>query len=81
MGVRQDVIASFGTPTFWSIGVFVATIMFALTAMAGLCVTLIAKRSTINRAVRWHALLVSGAQVTVALYLASWGVIGLRSWA
>ena len=78
---QAQAIERFGKATPWSVGFMVTTILFAITAVAGLCVAFSAKRSAINRGVRWHGLLSSGVLVVLALYLAAWGVIGLQSWA
>ena len=79
-GGTDDPIGNVAKPTGWSVGLMVATILFALTALAGLCVTLISKRAPINRMVRIHSLLVTSGQVLLALYLAYWGIIAVQTW-
>ena len=71
---------NFGRMSLWSLGFFVSTLFFAISAAAGLGVTFSAKRSSIRRGVRWHSLLVASAQTMLSFYLAYWGLIGLRSW-
>jgi len=52
----------------------------ALTAVA--CVHVwTARKWPVRRAVYWHSVLVSIALATLTLSLASWGFVGLRTWA
>jgi len=77
---QSDEIGNFGRMSPWSLGFFVSTLFFAISAAAGLGVAFSAKRSSIRRGVRWHSLLVASAQTMLAFYLAYWGLLGLRSW-
>jgi CubicO group peptidase (beta-lactamase class C family) len=77
---EDDILQRFGNPTFWSVGFCVLTVAFALTAVAGLVLTLRARNSGVRRGIYAHALAVSLANTAVAGYLAYWGIIGYRSW-
>jgi hypothetical protein len=70
-----------GTANVLTVGIYAATILFALFSLIGLVLALRVPKSEINRAARIHSLLVSLACCTVALFFASWGLIGLRLWA
>lgn len=70
-----------GTVNRWSATVFAGTILFAVLSLWGLWLALYVPRSEIRRAVRVHSLLVSGACVLLAWFLASWHLLGMRTWA
>jgi hypothetical protein len=70
-----------GTANVLTVGIYGATILFALLSLIGLILAIRVPKSEINRAARIHSLLVSLACCTVALFFASWGLIGLRLWA
>jgi hypothetical protein len=73
-------IERLGTPTLWSVGLFIGTLAFAALAVLGLVVSLLCRHRGINRLVWWHAFAASLLLTVVAAYLASWGVIGIRLW-
>jgi hypothetical protein len=76
-----DPIERLGKPTIWSVGFCMLTWIFAMTSIAGFVQAIRARRWDVRPGVRCHALLVSTANVCVLVYLAYWGVIGLRTWA
>jgi CubicO group peptidase (beta-lactamase class C family) len=69
-----------GTHNLSTIGIFLATILFPTFSLLGLLFALRVPKAEIHRAVRIHSLLVSVACCIVAVFLASWGLIGLRLW-
>ena len=69
-----------GKPTLWSIGFWIVTWLFALSAILGLVQAYRARAWEIRRGVRTHSLLVSSASTLIMLYLAYWGIIGIRTW-
>jgi len=73
--------SAIGTANLFTIGIYMATILFALLALLGVVLAVRVPKTEINRAVRIHSLLVSLACCVVALFFASWGLIGLRLWA
>ncbi|HXN51365.1 MAG TPA: serine hydrolase domain-containing protein [Candidatus Acidoferrum sp.] len=72
--------SAIGTPNMFTIGIYMATILFALLSLLGLVLALRVPKAEIHRGVRIHSLLVSLACCAVALFFASWGLIGLRLW-
>jgi hypothetical protein len=73
--------AAIGTLNFFTLGIFLATILFPLLSLWGLVLALRVPKEEINRSVRVHSLLVSLACCVFAVFLASWGLIGVRLWA
>ena len=73
--------SAIGTANLFTIGIYMATIVFALLSLLGVVLALRVPKTEINRAVRIHSLLVSLACCVAALFFASWGLIGLRLWA
>ncbi len=73
--------SAIGTLNLFTVGIYAATILFALLSLLGLVLALRVPKAEIHRAVRIHSLLVSLACCVVALFFASWGLIGLRLWA
>jgi CubicO group peptidase (beta-lactamase class C family) len=75
-----DSIDRLGNITAWSISICVLTILFAVTSLAALLQAWRARHWAVRRGVRVHALLVAAACTAITIYLASWGMIGLRTW-
>jgi hypothetical protein len=73
--------SAIGTANIFTIGIYMATILFALLSLLGLVLALRVPKAEIHPGVRIHSLLVSLACCVVALFFASWGLIGLRLWA
>jgi len=69
-----------GNVTVWSISICVLTILFAVTSLAGLVQAWRARHWAVRRGVWIHSLLVAATCTATAIYLASWGLIGLRTW-
>ena len=72
--------ARLGKMTIWSVAVSALTLLFAVGAVGGLVQIFRARKWPIRRLIYIHALLVALANVIVLLYLAYWGIIGLRTW-
>ena len=73
--------SAIGTANVFTIGIYIATLLFALLSLLGLVLALRVPKTEIHPAVRIHSLLVSIACCLVAVFFASWGLIGLRLWA
>lgn len=73
--------ALIGTFNALTLGIFLATILFPLLSLYSLFLARAVPPSEIQRGVRIHSLLVSLACCVVALFLSSWGLIGVRLWA
>jgi CubicO group peptidase (beta-lactamase class C family) len=70
-----------GTANLVTVTIFLVTLLFPLLAVAGLILAFRVPGAEIHRGVRAHSLLVSLACCTLAAFLASWGLIGVRLWA
>jgi CubicO group peptidase (beta-lactamase class C family) len=66
---------------FWSVIVWLATLIFALLSLAGLALAVSVPRKEIHSWVRIHSLLVSLACCVVTIFFSAWHLIGLRLWA
>ena len=69
-----------GTHNVSTIGIFLATILFPVFSFLGLILAFRVPKAEIHGGVRIHSLLVSLACCVVAVFLASWGLFGLRLW-
>ena len=76
-----DSVQRFGNLTVWSGTVFVATIVFAFATIMAAWSVATARLELVRPPVRWFSVIVSLALVIGLVYLAYWGVIGLRTWA
>jgi CubicO group peptidase (beta-lactamase class C family) len=76
----SDLLVRLGTPTVYSVGFAVLTVMFAVSALAGAVQVLRTRPADAGHGVWWHSALVSGANLFVLLYLGAYGMIGMRFW-
>lgn len=77
----SDWIERFGNLTVWSALLCLLTITFALAVVAGVIAVLRAPRHEVRRGVLRYSMIVTAALVIALVYLAYWGMIGLRTWA
>jgi len=77
----NDAIARLGNLTFWSFGIFLATLLFAFATLASVVALWRSRKRQIRASVRWFSILATSALLIAAIYLAFWGVIGMRTWA
>jgi CubicO group peptidase (beta-lactamase class C family) len=70
-----------GVLNFWSVVVFLATLLFVLLSLFGLFLAVSVPKTEIHSGVRIHSLLVSLACCIVTLFFSAWHLIGLRLWA
>jgi CubicO group peptidase (beta-lactamase class C family) len=77
----DDGIARLGHMTIWSFGIFLTTLIFAVASLASAVALWLARNTEIRRSVRWFSIAVTTALLIAAVYLAYWGVIGIRTWA
>ena len=80
INAASDMIPRLGNLTVWSGGIFLATLLFGAATLAAAYSLWRSRKAEIRRFVRWHSMLVTAGLVIAALYLAWWGVIGLRTW-
>jgi CubicO group peptidase (beta-lactamase class C family) len=73
--------ADTGKLTVWTAGIFALGILFPLLSLYGLLLAVRAPKSEIHNGARVHSLLVALACCVVAIFIASWHLIGLRLWA
>lgn len=77
----SDIISRLGNVTVWSLAIFSTTLLFAVTSIISAWTAWRARTEGIRRPVRIYSMLVSAALIIATIYLAYWGIIGLRTWA
>lgn len=77
----DDAIARLGNLTGWSAAIWLTTVTFGVASLASALSLWLAPRESVRSGVRRFSLIVSAALLIAAVYLAYWGVIGLRTWA
>ena len=77
----DDPIHRLGNPTLWSLGFYLATLVFAVTSVYGLIKVYRARNWEIRKRIWFHSGLVCLFCTIATGYLAYWGIIGLRTWA
>ncbi|HEY1471563.1 MAG TPA: serine hydrolase domain-containing protein [Candidatus Acidoferrum sp.] len=75
-----DFIARMGNMTGWSVAFFLTTILFAVATLASAVALWRAPEQGVRLGVRRYSALVTAALLIATLYLAYWGIIGLRTW-
>lgn len=75
-----DEIGRLGNMTLWSLGIFVTTLAFATAALISAWTAWQTRSEGARRGVRIYSMIVSAALVLATIYLAYWGIIGLRTW-
>jgi len=76
----SDVITRLGSLTVYSGGIFVTSLLFALFSLLSLLALWRARNQPIRGYVRWLSICTTWALVIAVVYLAWWGVIGIRTW-
>jgi hypothetical protein len=76
---NAEIITRMGNLTVWSCGVFVCTILFAVGSIAS--AVSVWRAQNVRKWVRRYSAAVALALIIATLYLAYWGMIGLRTWA
>ncbi len=69
------------TPSPFAVSIFLLTILYAILSLVGLVLALLSFGYPMNRAARIHSFAVAFACIGWTVYLAYWGMIGLRFWA
>ena len=75
-----DFIGRMGNMTAWSVSFFLATILFAVATVASVVALWRAPEQGVRLGVRRYSAMVTAALLIATLYLAYWGIIGLRTW-
>jgi hypothetical protein len=73
--------ARLGRPTVWSLGLFLSTLFFGAASVASAVALWLARKREIRGFVRWHSIVVTSGLLIAVVYLAYWGVLGIRTWA
>jgi CubicO group peptidase (beta-lactamase class C family) len=76
-----DLIERLGNLTGWSAALFLATVTFGIASLGSAISLWKTPAQNVRRAVRRFSLAVTLALLIAAVYLAYWGIIGLRTWA
>jgi hypothetical protein len=76
-----DLFASYGKPSFASVGFMVGTIAFAVLSFWSVLTVVCERKTPMNRWNYWYAVILSSLHLLMTLYLLFAGVIGLRTWA
>ncbi|MGA2807589.1 MAG: serine hydrolase [Terracidiphilus sp.] len=80
MASSSDLIARLGNLTVWSFALFLTTLLYAAACLASLISLWRSRDRGVRRSVCWYSVTVTAALTIAALYLAWWGVIGMRTW-
>jgi len=76
----SDIITRLGDVTFWSLAIFTTTLLFAAASLISVWAAWKARGEGVRRGVRIYSMFVSAALLVATVYLAYWGIIGLRTW-
>jgi hypothetical protein len=76
----SDAIARLGNLTFYSFGLTITTLLFAASSLAGAVTLWRARKQEIRRSVRSYSITVTAALLIAVVYLAYFGIIGIRTW-
>ena len=76
----SDILTRLGNITFYSVALFLATLIFALASLGSALALWRARNQPIRKFVRWFSIAVTSALVIATAYLLWWGVIGIRTW-
>jgi len=80
LGLQADAIQRFGNPTIYSVSLTVITILFGLSSIVALLISLRSFMVRMYKFYRIYFLLVSLACLAMAFYMFHWGWIGIRFW-
>jgi CubicO group peptidase (beta-lactamase class C family) len=73
-------VRTYGVADFWSVSLFVLTILFAVAVAGALTVTVLQWKAHHGEALWSLSLVVSALYLTILIYLGYWGLIGFRTW-
>jgi len=77
----SDPFKLMGQPSVVSIGIMLLSVAFALFTLLGAHTCIRERKTNMNQFVYWHSTVASCLHVIVAVYLLSFGMIGVRVWA
>lgn len=76
----NDPFKQLGAPTLVSVGIMLITLAFALFAVLGVYTAIKERQTVMNKGTYWHSSIASLLNLVVAVYLLSFGAIGLMTW-
>lgn len=79
--VQEGWVSVLGSMNAWTIGVFLLSLLFPVSALFSVVALWRSRRAPINRAVFWHAVLVTFSLVFMTGFGWCWNLIGARLWA
>ena len=77
----SDPFKQLGSPTFYSVGIMLLSIAFAVFAFLGVRTSVRERDTPMNRWAYWHSTIASSVHFVVAAYLLWFGAIGMMTWA
>ena len=77
----DDLIERLGNFSVWSASLWATTILFGVASLVGFLAALWGSNVGVRPGVRRFSRIVSTALLIAAVYLAYWGIIGVRTWA
>jgi len=77
----DELILRMGNLTQWSVGLFLATIIYAAASLGSAVGVWRSFGKEVRDSVRTYSMVVTMALLIATAYLAYWGIIGLRTWA
>jgi CubicO group peptidase (beta-lactamase class C family) len=77
----NDLIDRLGNFTVWSAAIWLVTLLFGVASVVSFLAALLASDIGVRRGVRRFSRITSTALLIAAIYLAYWGIIGVRTWA
>ena len=80
-GASGDLLTRLGNVTGWSVALFITTVLFAVMVLMSTWSVLTGSGEGVRRGVLWYSRIISLALLIALVYLAWWGVIGIRTWA
>ena len=80
IAASSDVLTRLGNISFYSVALFLTTLLFGLCSLGSLLALWRARNQPIRAFVRWFSIAVTSALVIATAYLLWWGVIGIRTW-
>jgi CubicO group peptidase (beta-lactamase class C family) len=76
----SDAITRLGSVTVYSVGLFLTSLLFALSSIASGIALWSARNQQIRGFVRWFSIVVISTMLIATGYFAYWGVVGIRTW-
>ena len=78
---NDDLIERMGNFTVWSGALWAVTLLFGLASLVSFLISMLGSKEGVRPGVRRFSQIVSTGLLMAAVYLAYWGMIGMRTWA